>query len=169
MPEVHIFQEGHTNLRKKMFWILFATYELLKVSYPIFSAKGQLISERIYKVIVSPKIWTKICQDFCPRYHFENWIEHQTHQSHNSTYYSINVQISNIYRNIFCQTEGWGCPMQSWRPPPLIFKSWQKTGSNFFYKSTLVPTILNMWKAPIIRLKLLYILVFHKMSCVHTA
>ena len=29
-------------------------------------AKGQLISERIFEVIVSPKIWTKNCQDFCP-------------------------------------------------------------------------------------------------------
>ena len=28
--------------------------------------KGQIISERIYEVIVSPKIQTKNCQDFCP-------------------------------------------------------------------------------------------------------
>ena len=34
----------------------------------IFQAltKGQLISEWIYEVIVSPKIRTKNCQDFCP-------------------------------------------------------------------------------------------------------
>ena len=30
--------------------------------------KGQLISEWIYDLIVSPKIWTKNCQDFCPPY-----------------------------------------------------------------------------------------------------
>ena len=29
-------------------------------------AKGQLISEWIYEVIVSPKIKKKNCQDFCP-------------------------------------------------------------------------------------------------------
>ena len=32
------------------------------------STKGQLISEWIYEVIVSPKIWTKNCQDFYPHY-----------------------------------------------------------------------------------------------------
>ena len=31
-------------------------------------SKGQLISEWIYEVIVSPKIWMKNCQDFCPHY-----------------------------------------------------------------------------------------------------
>ena len=31
-------------------------------------AKGQLISEWIYEVIVSPKIRTKHCQDLCPHY-----------------------------------------------------------------------------------------------------
>ena len=31
-------------------------------------AKGPLISEWIYEVIVSPKIRTKNCQDFCPHY-----------------------------------------------------------------------------------------------------
>ena len=30
--------------------------------------KGQTISEWIYEVIVSPKIQTKNCQDFCPHY-----------------------------------------------------------------------------------------------------
>ena len=30
--------------------------------------KGQLISEWIYKWIVSPKIGTKNCQDFCTHY-----------------------------------------------------------------------------------------------------
>ena len=30
--------------------------------------KGQIISEWSYEVIVSPKIWTKNCQDFCPHY-----------------------------------------------------------------------------------------------------
>ena len=30
--------------------------------------KSQLISEWIYEVIVSPKKWTKNCQDFCPHY-----------------------------------------------------------------------------------------------------
>ena len=30
--------------------------------------KGQTISEWIYEVIVSPKIRTKNCQDFCPHY-----------------------------------------------------------------------------------------------------
>ena len=29
-------------------------------------AKGQTISEWIYEVIISPKIWTKNCQEFCP-------------------------------------------------------------------------------------------------------
>ena len=29
-------------------------------------SKDQTISEWIYEVIVSPKIWTKDCQDFCP-------------------------------------------------------------------------------------------------------
>ena len=28
--------------------------------------KGQLISEWIYEVIVSPKVWTKHCKNFCP-------------------------------------------------------------------------------------------------------
>ena len=28
--------------------------------------KGQAISEQIYEIIVSPKIRTKNCQDFCP-------------------------------------------------------------------------------------------------------
>ena len=32
------------------------------------AAKGQLISELIYEVIISPKIRTKNCQDFCPHY-----------------------------------------------------------------------------------------------------
>ena len=31
-----------------------------------FAVKGQLISEWIYEVIVSPKIRTKNCQNFCP-------------------------------------------------------------------------------------------------------
>ena len=30
------------------------------------STKGQKISEWIYEVIVSPKIWTKNCKNFCP-------------------------------------------------------------------------------------------------------
>ena len=30
--------------------------------------KGQTISEWIVEVIISPKIWTKNCQDFCPYY-----------------------------------------------------------------------------------------------------
>ena len=30
--------------------------------------KGQTISEWIVEVIISPKIWTKTCQDFCPYY-----------------------------------------------------------------------------------------------------
>ena len=33
-----------------------------------FCCKGQLISESIYEVIVSHKIRTKNCQDFCPQY-----------------------------------------------------------------------------------------------------
>ena len=33
-----------------------------------FYPKGHLISEWIYEVIVSPKIRTKNCQDFCPHY-----------------------------------------------------------------------------------------------------
>ena len=36
---------------------------ILCLSYFI---EGQTISEWIYEVIVSPKIWTKNCQDFCP-------------------------------------------------------------------------------------------------------
>ena len=32
----------------------------------IVPSKGQKISELIYEVIVSPKIRTKSCQDFCP-------------------------------------------------------------------------------------------------------
>ena len=32
------------------------------------NSKAQLISEWIYEVIVSPKIQTKNCQDFCPHY-----------------------------------------------------------------------------------------------------
>ena len=31
-------------------------------------SKGQLISEWIYEDIVSPKIWTENCQDFCPHH-----------------------------------------------------------------------------------------------------
>ena len=30
------------------------------------TTKGQYISELIYEVIVSPKIWTQNCKDFCP-------------------------------------------------------------------------------------------------------
>ena len=43
----------------------------------------------------------------------------------------------------------------------------KKTGIQlFFYKSMYFGhTILTMWKAPIIRLKLLYMLVFLKLSC----
>ena len=37
-----------------------------KVTPPIDYTKGQLISEWIYSVIVSPNIRTKNCQEFCP-------------------------------------------------------------------------------------------------------
>ena len=31
-----------------------------------FEVKEQYISEWIYEVMVSPKIWTKNCEEFCP-------------------------------------------------------------------------------------------------------
>ena len=41
-------------------------YYWLHVEFVLTFIKGQLISEWIYEVIVSPKIRTKNCQDFCP-------------------------------------------------------------------------------------------------------
>ena len=40
----------------------------LHVQYSCHVSKGQLISELIYEVIVSPEIRTKNYQDFCPHY-----------------------------------------------------------------------------------------------------
>ena len=42
---------------------------------PSLDAKGQLNSEWIYKVIVSPKMPTKNYQDFCPESLLEGWAE----------------------------------------------------------------------------------------------
>ena len=46
----------------------FKSFQCLVKSKPLgsLSTKGQTISEWIYEVIVSPKIRTKNCQDFCP-------------------------------------------------------------------------------------------------------
>ena len=53
----HCLKSGRT----KIILLLFCTQQAGR-------HKGQLISEWIYQVIVSPKIQTKNCQDFCPHY-----------------------------------------------------------------------------------------------------
>ena len=49
----------HINYKKE-------SSELVIANQSIRPSKGQLFSERIYEVIVSPKMRTKNCQDFCP-------------------------------------------------------------------------------------------------------
>ena len=47
-------------------WILFMDLLAYVIQLLIDQAKGQLISEWIYEVIISPKMPTKNFKDFCP-------------------------------------------------------------------------------------------------------
>ena len=67
--------------------------------------KGQLISEWIYKVTVSPKIWTKNCKDFNPDYFlfilnsFWNWMTFST---------SVHLERKNLLDDWKCSLfSGW--------------------------------------------------------------
>ena len=64
-PETH-WPHFVANRRKKSCWFFFFFFRLIQLLQA--ASKGQTISEWIYEVIVSPKIRTKHCQDFCPHY-----------------------------------------------------------------------------------------------------
>ena len=54
------------NVAKKIIKLHYNIHTLESNEKISIFAKGQWISEWIYEVIVSPKIWTKYCKDFCP-------------------------------------------------------------------------------------------------------
>ena len=72
-----------------------------------WATKGQLISEWIYEVIVSPKIQTKNCQDFCcPHYTGQiSWqfFFHILGETMTSSIYSENSWPLVVWRNAPCR------------------------------------------------------------------
>ena len=57
----NLFQWVESKRKLKMIWVWWISHAFWKRSH-----KGQLNSERIYEVIVSPKMQTWNCKDFCP-------------------------------------------------------------------------------------------------------
>ena len=57
--------------RKELYklYILKCIYIVFKYSKTKRAPKSQLSSKWIYEVIVSPKMWTSNCKDFCPKVH----------------------------------------------------------------------------------------------------